>query len=505
MLKKIDLLIIKAFIGPFLAMLFISFFVLTMQFFWLYIDDLVGKGLGVEDVLTLMGYVVLTWLPTALPLSLLLSSIITYGNIGESFELVAMKSAGISMVRIFLPLQLFSLFLAIISFIFSNNIVPYATLKVNVFKYDIIVAKPALDINAGSFYDKIDGYVIKLGEKEENDSVVKNITIFENSNPLQDNIIEADSGIMRVSSDKQYIEFILFNGWRYQERGSMGSLQSEFIRLHFEEYHKYFNISNFQSNKNQEKNFYDPKLLSTRQLFKLIDSFKNLDTVKLNSFITNISYFGPFFSKIDTSGFSNNVKKYKLSKIPTVPDSMLRTVKLASKANLKNLNQAVGNQLTYLNSDRDFIRNHEIELQSKFSLAFTCLVLFLIGAPLGAIIRKGGFGMPLVLALICFIAFHLLKTIGEKLVKSNTVSPFFGMWLGNIVLLPIAIILVYRCLNDWFSLNWNKIFRNIIKIFEKKINYDRKKNCNCWCRTCRLCYRFVFGSKENSPHFNRKI
>ncbi len=468
MIKKIDFLIIKAFIGPFFAMLFISFFVLTMQFFWLYIDDLVGKGLGVEDVLTLMGYVVLTWLPTALPLSLLLSSIITYGNIGESFELVAMKSAGISMVRVFLPLQIFSLILAIVSFVFSNNVVPYATLRLNVFKYDIIVAKPALDITEGTFYDKIDGYIIKLGKKEKNDSVVKNITIFENSNPLQDNIIEADSGIMRVSQDKQYIEFILFNGWRYQERGSMGSLESEFIRLHFQEYRKYFNLSNFQTNKSQEKNFYDPKLLSTRQLFKLIDSLKNLDTLKINNFITTVGYYGKFFNKIDTHGFSKNLKKYAGFKIPNIPDSVLRSVTLASKANLKNLNDAVANHISYLNAGKDFIRNHQIELQSKFSLAFTCLVLFLIGAPLGAITRKGGFGMPLVLALVSFIIFHLLKTIGEKLVKSNTVTPFLGMWLGNIVLFPIAIILVYRALNDWFVINWNKYFSNVIKLFKRK-------------------------------------
>ena len=204
MIKKLDILIIRSFIGPFIAAFAISLFVLTMQFFWLYIDDLVGKGLDLFTIAKLIGLVLLFGVPTALPLALLFSSIMTFGNLGESFELVAIKAAGIPLLRFMRPLTIIAIFISGLAFLFANNVVPVTQKKLSALKYDIIVAKPAFDIKEGVFYDKMDGYVIKLGKKEKNDSIIHNVIIFEKKNGLQDNMMMAETGVMRISKDKKF-------------------------------------------------------------------------------------------------------------------------------------------------------------------------------------------------------------------------------------------------------------------------------------------------------------
>src|SRR3954464_9936973 len=190
-----------------------------MQFFWLYIDDLVGKGLDLGTLGHLTGLVAINWVPLALPLALLLSSIMTFGNLGESFELVAIKSAGIPLLRFMRPLFIVTVFIAGVSFLFANNIMPVAALKLNTLKYDIIVSKPAFDIKEGVFYDKIEGYVIKIGKKDKDGSTIRNVIIYEKNYGLQDYSLIAESGTMSVTADKKFLEFNLRNGWRYQEKG----------------------------------------------------------------------------------------------------------------------------------------------------------------------------------------------------------------------------------------------------------------------------------------------
>jgi lipopolysaccharide export system permease protein len=227
-IKKLDTLIIKAFVGPFFATFFIALFVLVMQFFWLYIDDLVGKGLDLGTLAYLTGLVAVNWVPLALPLALLLSSIMTFGNLGESFELVAIKSAGIPLLRFMQPLFIVTVFIAGISFLFANNIMPIAALKLNTLKYDIIVSKPAFEIKEGVFYDKIEGYVIKIGQKSKDGNTIKNVIIYEKSYGLQDYSLIAESGTMKVASGNK-LEFDLKNGWRYQEKGNRLTTNTEFI------------------------------------------------------------------------------------------------------------------------------------------------------------------------------------------------------------------------------------------------------------------------------------
>ncbi|MBD0366365.1 MAG: LptF/LptG family permease, partial [Flavisolibacter sp.] len=230
-MKKLDKLIIRAFVGPFIATFFITVLVLIMQFFWLYIDDFVGKGLSASIILEFIWYQSAALVPLALPLAVLLSSLMTFGHLGETYELVAIKSAGISLLRFMRPLFFVVLIICGVAFLFSNYIIPVANLKSRTLLADIVYAKPSFDIKEGVFYDKISGFAIKIGKKEKNDSIIRNIIIYEQSNGIQDNFIIATDGVMRVSENKRYLELILRNGWRYQERGDNVAENAEFIQL----------------------------------------------------------------------------------------------------------------------------------------------------------------------------------------------------------------------------------------------------------------------------------
>jgi lipopolysaccharide export system permease protein len=448
LIKKLDILIIRSFIGPFVAAFAISIFVLTMQFFWLYIDDLVGKGLDLLTVLKLVGLVTLFWVPTALPLALLFSSIMTFGNLGESFELVAIKAAGIPLVRFMRPLLVITFFISGLAFLFANNIIPVTQLKLAALKYDIIVSKPAIDIKEGVFYDKIEGYIIKLGKKEKNDSIIHDVVIFEKTNTLQDNMLIAESGVMRVSADKKFLEFVLKNGWRYSEKGARGATNTEFTRMGFAEYKKIFDLKSFQLNKSGDSSFYDPKMLSVRQLNKAIDSLKHVDSFYAQKATREVRPYLRFARYADT-GWQNS----------TNPLPKVNPEKLYKDSADIALLDAAANQLATIKSNVYVMANdnkeryqslllHEIEWHRKFTLSVACLVLFLIGAPLGSIIRKGGLGTPLVFAIIFFVVFHLFNTFGEKFVKSEQTSPLGGMWLSTFILIPIGAFLTLKAMRD---------------------------------------------------------
>ena len=449
MFKKLDILILKAFIGPFLAALTISTFVLTMQFFWLYIDDLVGKGLDLLTILQLVGLVSVSTFTTALPLALLFSSIMTFGNLGESFELIAIKAAGIPLIRFMRPLFLFTIFLAGIAFLFSNNIIPVTQMKLTNLKYEIIIAKPAIDLKEGIFYDKIDGYVIKLGKKESNDSVMHNITIFEKRFGLQDNLIMAESGVMRVSKNKKFLEFIMYNGWRYQERGQRSTTNTEFTRLYFKEYKKIFDLKSFQMNKTSDV-LYDPKMLSVRQLDKAMDSLQNKDSFFIKKTNSDVASYLRFMNYKDSSQLFTAKKKSAPLKSfdKLIPDSLTSSIQLTSGYQFSSLIYNLTAISDIYKDNKKANSLHGIEWHRKFTLSFACFVLFLIGAPLGSIIRKGGLGTPLILAIIFFVLFFLLNNFGEKLAKSGQWDVFSGMWMSSIILIPVGLFLTYKAMRD---------------------------------------------------------
>ncbi len=478
MIKKLDILIIKAFIGPFLATFLISLFVLVMQFFWLYIDDLVGKGLEIQTIAQLIVYVAASTVPMALPLALLLSSIMTFGNLGETFEIVAIKSAGIPLLRFMQPLFIVTIFISGVAFLFANNIIPVAQLKLSTIKYNIIVSKPSFDIKEGVFYNKIDGYVIKLGKKE-NDSLIKNVVIYERNYNLQDYVLIAESGVMRVTPDKQFLEFILKNGTRYQERGAKYTTNTEFVQLSFKEYKKVFDLKSFNMVNAKDSSFmYDPKMLSVRQLNTTIDSLHKGDTIYLKRVKAEVD-LAISFAKFGDSNWAN-IKPFILSKktfTKSIPDSL--------KVGIyeRSLNQIAGakSNLGIINSDFErkklSLNGHDIEWHRKFTLSVACIVLFLIGAPLGSIIRKGGLGTPLVFAIAFFVLFHLLNTFGEKFSREGVTSVFVGMWLSTLFLIPIGFFLTYKAMRDSQLFNQEAYFRffKLVRNYFKNISFNKKK------------------------------
>lgn len=456
MFKKLDKLIIKAFIGPFIATFFITLLVLVMQFFWLYIDDFVGKGIETSVIFEFIFYQSAVLVPLALPLAILLSSLMTFGNLGESFELVAIKSAGISLLRFMRPLFFVCILLAGVAFAFSNYVIPVANLKSRTLLADIVWSKPAFDLKEGVFYDKIPNFAIKIGKKEENDSVIQDVIIYEQGNPLQDNFIIAKSGVMRVTPNKRFLEFNLIDGWRYQERGNYYDPgNTEFIRIGFKEYKKQFDLSTlgFSSRTADSVNKNNERMYSMRQLEKAIDSLRKENRQIKEQYQKDMFRQFQFEGLIDTAWSATKAPPVKKPQPLKNFDQLLPdSAKINVNQNIRNIaaSVAISNeslQNTLKDKGRN-LRKHQIEWHRKIVLSLACLVLFLIGAPLGSIIRKGGLGTPLIFAIIFFMIFYFSSTAGEKMAKENTLTPFGGMWLATFILLPVGFFLIYKAMRD---------------------------------------------------------
>lgn len=467
MIKKLDILIIRAFIGPFITTFLIAEFVLVMQFVWLYLDDLVGKGLDAFIVFELVSFVAATAVQLALPLALLLSSIMTFGKLGESFELVAIKAAGIPLLRFMRPLFFVTILLTGVAFLFSNNIIPVAQLKLSALKYDIIVKKPAFNLKEGVFFDKLEGYVIKVGKKEKDDSTIRNVVIYEKNNGLQDNFLVAEYGTMKVTKDN-FLQFKLYNGWNYQEEGSRYNPSTDFTRFGFKQYVKDFDLSKLQVlHRTDDTLFkYDPRLYNVNQLVKALDSlgdvhkeFEKQTATNLNPFVRVVRYENDKWPAAGKMQTAKNVKSFDT----IIPDSIKGVVYDRANSMISSTKANIENIAKDYDSKQKLITQHWIEFHRKFTLSLACVILFMIGAPLGSIIRKGGLGLPLVFAIIFFVIFHLLNTFGEKFAKQDVMSPMAGMWLSTICLIPMGIFLTSKAMHD--SQLFNKEF--YYRLFKK--------------------------------------
>lgn len=427
---------------------------------------MVGKGLDFPTLAKMVGLVTLFWIPTALPLSLLFSSIMTFGNLGESFELIAIKSAGIPLLRFMRPLLIFALLVTGLAFVFANNIFPITQKKLSALKYDIIVAKPAFDIKEGVFYDKIDGYVIKLGKKEKNDSVIHDVVIFERGGPLQDFLIVAKSGVMRLTPNKRDLEFILKDGYRFEETGPRNTRNTQFIQMGFSTYKKVFDLKSFQMSKTSDSAFYDAKMLSVRQLNISIDSLDKIDSIFISKTGIEFSPYLPFIRYVDTGWKQPTAKALPIQRSADelIPDSLKQMVYSNAMGNIRNIRSGSVMLESDFKERNEILNLHKIEWHRKFTLSFACLVLFMIGAPLGSIIRKGGLGMPLVFAIIFFVFFYLLNNFGEKFVKSGELTALNGMWLSTSILIPIGLFLTYKAMNDSQLFNQEFYYRKFTQL-----------------------------------------
>lgn len=471
-LKKLDFLILRSFMGPFVVTFFVVLFTLAMQFYWLYMDELIGKGFGVLVTMQLMMYMSATLFPIALPLGILLASIMTFGSLGENFELVAIKSSGISLFRFMRPLVVFIACISILAFFFNNYIIPVTNLKSYSLLYDMRNQKPAMNIREGFFNKDIDGFAIRVGRKGKDGQTIKDVIIYDHTSGRgNDNTITAKDGKMYPSKDKRYLIFELNDGWRYQEDNTKGNHAQ--TRMHFGKWYKVFDLSKFAFTRTKEELFKgNNEMMNVRQLNANIDSIRMKIKVSANDVNR---YIDPYFSlyqkrQKDSALFlkvqagTGKTNAYKESFLDLVPDSSRQHLVQLTESNLRNIERLVSivssdTKLKAINMNQFLIAWHK-----KFTLSFACMLLFLIGAPLGAIIRKGGLGMPVIIAIGFFIIYFIISSTGEKLAEQATVKPWYGMWLATAILLPIAFVIMAAARNDsglfnkeWYLRNWMKL------------------------------------------------
>lgn len=418
-----------------------------MQFLWQYFEDMVGKGLEGWVLVQLLLYASASLVSMALPLAILLSSIMTFGNLGENYELVALKSSGISLQRIMRPLAILALFLSLIAFYFSNNILPVANLKFKSLLYDVMHQKPALDFKPGIFYGGIEGYVIRVKEKDLEDQTLKKVLIYDH-HELNGNrkVIAADEGKMYLSPDERYLIFKLYNGYQYDEQKGKNR---PLLRSEFDEHTINFDLSGFQFKRTDEDLFKDHyEMLSLGQLTESIDSLDLKRTERkvdfVNSMNQRMTVFNDSLNRLDTTTAAANAV--------TFMDSLPHATRLslfATSVNLARSSKTFATAMAQeLEARKKRIARHEIEWHRKFSLSIACILLFFIGAPMGAIIRKGGLGMPVVVSILFFLVYHIISISGEKLVKQLELEAWQGMWISSIVLIPIGAILTYKATTD---------------------------------------------------------
>ena len=407
-----------------------------MQFLWKYIDDLIGKGLDISQVTELMIYSIARFVPLALPIAVLISSVMVLGKLGENYELAALQSSGISLISIMKPIFVLIVLISISSFLFSNYVMPIANFKGGSLLYDIKKKKPAINIKEGIFYNDIDGFSIKIGSKD--DDVLNDILIYDHKENLGNKkVISAKSGKMNITDDEKYMELYLFDGNSYIEIENNNKKKKSINRkISFQKDLIRFDLSSFNM-KNSEmlyKGHY--AMLNNKQLSYSIDSLNNKLIDKQNLIKVRVSenYKYDASSKSDSVISLNNLNNKKIHETAI---NKLRILKSVSKSNADDLNYK-----------KTIIAKHKIEWHRKISLAFACIIMFLIGAPLGSIIRKGGFSVPLLVSILLFVVYYVISITGEKTAKDLSASPFEGMWISNFIFIPISMILILLALRN---------------------------------------------------------
>lgn len=561
-MKKIDRLLLIGIVPPFMMTFCIALFVLIMQFLWKHIDDIMGKGISIWTIGELLFYASINLFPLALPIAVLISSVMVMGSLAEHYELSSLKSAGVSLPRVMLPLMVFFFGVALFSFFSANNFTPKANLIYKSRLLDMKRQRPVLSLDEGIFNYDFDNVIIRIGEKNSETGEIKDVLIYDHSPNAQNKMsrIIAESGRMSATEDGRYFIMQLFNGTQYQEaaKANRGTVDTyPFVRTSFKEYTKIFDLSAFELNTTDEaiyKGHY--QMLSVSELGHALDSIRaKRDTDKGDLALYCKPYF--YFTKnakpdktylpLDSASITMTLKKTdEGQKLP--PKSMNKVLQedslttLQHKRNLaqKNLitierrrsqgrghveqinstqpvapreegllqpphpssvvdfipQKDLGNTYTSAaslarsimnqadlavagqDSYKEAIMRHQYELHLKFSLAFACFLFLFIGAPMGAIVRKGGFGYPILIAIIFFVLFIMMMTMGKKMAEQFAISGVLGAWLPCLVVLPIGLFLTYKAMNDSKILEasaLSRAFQRIISIFKRNANASTTK------------------------------
>ena len=483
-MKKLYQYITKSFLGTFFLTFFIVVFVWVMQFVWLYVDDLVGKGLELKIIAELLFYTSITAIPMSLPLALLLALLMCFGNLGEHYELVAMKASGISMWRSMRSLLMFSLFLSVLAFFISNSLIPIATLKWRTLLTDVQKQKLAFNIKEGVFYKDIENYVIYVEKKGKDGSSIYGVRIYDHTDRMGNTkIISADSGIMAMSPNQRNIIFTLYNGYNYTDLTPDNYKEKRpFERMSFKQEQLKFSLASFDMTRSDEDMYKSyQQMMNIRQLSTSLDSLERRYVKKQETFTQGFSRRWTNYNSLSTDVTHKDLTLTSPDSLATDSAVILSWPLLDrfDEETRKNIiNMAVGTaqnakdnvafNKTDFKSQTENINKHKKEWHKKFTLSIACLIFFFIGAPLGSIIRKGGLGLPVVISVVFFIIYHLISTIAERMAVFGDLNMFLGVWLSSLVLLPIGLFFTFKATTDaslFDGDSWKKYFQ---KIFRKK-------------------------------------
>ena len=476
-MKKLYRYITKSFLGTFFLTFFIVVFVWVMQFVWLYVDDLVGKGLEFKIIAELLFYTSITAIPMSLPLALLLALLMCFGNLGEHYELVAMKASGVSMWRSMRPLLYFSLMLSVLAFFISNSLIPIATLKWRTLLTDVQRQKLAFNIKEGVFYRDIENYVIFVEKKGKDGSSIYGVKIYDHTDHTGNTkIISADSGMMSMSPNQRNIIFTLYDGYNYTDITTDNYKNTRpFERMSFKQEQIKFSLASFDLTRSSEDMYKSyQQMMNIRQLSASLDSLERRYANKQETFSQGFERRWANYNSLKQPDPSPDTVVIDSSFILSWPlldqyDSSTRAsiVNMASATAHNAKDNAAFNKLD-LNSQTENINKHKKEWHKKFTLSIACIIFFFIGAPLGSIIRKGGLGLPVVISVVFFIIYHLISTICERMAVFGDMNMFLGVWLSSLVLMPVGLFFTFKATTDaalFDGDSWKKFFQ---RLFGKK-------------------------------------
>jgi len=450
----------------------ILFFIFILQTVWLFIAELAGKDLDFLMILKFLLFAMPRIIPLVLPLSVLLSSIMTFGNLAENYEFAAMKSAGISLQRAMKSLTIFICLLSVISFFFANNVIPYAEYKFINFRTNIAQVKPALAIAEGQFSD-VGAYNIKVNKKSgKNGNTLTGITIHKKSVTGEGGktVIKAKNGQLISSEKSSTLQLVLNDGYYYEDiipKNYDDRTRMPFAKSSFKKY-----IINIDLSKLNPVDVNDANITNTNNMLTVNELSYTLDSLhkKMN---TDIVSFSENINQRIVLPKTN--KSTAILKNKHLQDDILSLFKKQEKVDIlkvvkgsiEGVLYSVNATNTELETKQKIINNHILSFYDKFVIAYACFLMFFIGAPLGAIIRKGGLGLPIVFAVLIFISFHFINTFGKRISQEDGMSPVLGSWLSSIVLTPLALLLTYRATNDIGLINLDVVLAPIQKVFQQ--------------------------------------
>lgn len=456
-LKKLDIFILRSYLGPLIMTFFIALFILLMQFLWLYVDDLVGKGLEWHVLIRLLFFASSTFVPMALPLSILLSSLMTFGNLGEHYELVAIKASGISLKRIMRPLIILSIFISASAFLFSNYVLPVANLKFKSLLYDVQQKKLAFKVKEGIFNKDLGDYILRIGGREEDGETIYDIMIYDHSGKSGNTKVSvAKSGTMKQTPAGDAIEFTLYDGYNYEEKTDQKDYQQTrpFQTMQFDKEQIRFTIDNGLNRTDEKLFMHSYQMMDLKQLSLSKDSLNRLLKVRKAGYGKSIMRKYKNLYRTDSAKLAESMQNdtIAVSKYTSIYFDMpvLQRAKTIEDAlnKARDIEKNIGDMENETINREATIRKHDIAFHKKFTLSIACLIMFFVGAPLGAIIRKGGLGLPVVMSTILFIAYFILTMTGERSVKAGSMNLWLGVWMASAVFLPIGIFLTYKATSD---------------------------------------------------------